>query len=268
MTKDNKQLNIDQLRIDGDIQPREELDQDTVSEYADRMKNGDKFPPMLAFHDGSDYWLVDGFHRFAAYARNDTHVVFAEVRNGTKRDAALAAVECNATHGKRRSNADKRRSVMRLLEDAEWGQWSDREIARRCGVSYMTVSRMRPSLSQSDSEEGKTYGELCGEAQTRAYTTKHGTTATMNTSNIGKSSSTDDEYEEVVIDEDTGEVIENASVIKTTVKQLKHGGPSLPVSDALTFASIAISQLERIMKDDPKRREAIVSVRDWINGNL
>ena len=84
----------------------------------------------------------------------------------------------SAAHGKRRTNADKRRSVMRLLEDAEWGQWSDREIARRCGVSYMTVSRMRPSLSQSDSEEGKTYGELCGEAQTRAYTTKHGTTAT------------------------------------------------------------------------------------------
>jgi len=257
MTKDNKQLNIDQLRIDGDIQPREELDQDTVSEYADRMKNGDKFPPMLAFHDGSDYWLVDGFHRFAAYARNDTHVVFAEVRNGTKRDAALAAVECNATHGKRRSNADKRRSVMRLLEDAEWGQWSDREIARRCGVSHNFVNTTRSSLSSDDSEESD-----------RTYTTKHGTTATMNTSNIGKSSSTDDEYEEVVIDEDTGEVIENASVIKTTVKQLKHGGPSLPVSDALTFASIAISQLERIMKDDPKRREAIVSVRDWIDGNL
>ena len=258
MTKDNKQLNIDQLRIDGDIQPREELDQDTVSEYADRMKNGDKFPPMLAFHDGSDYWLVDGFHRFAAYARNDTHVVFAEVRNGTKRDAALAAVECNATHGKRRSNADKRRSVMRLLNDDEWAQWSDREIARRCGVSPDTVNRHRreSSLSESDSD------------QPRTYTTKHGTTATMNTSNIGKSSSTDDEYEEVVIDEDTGEVIENASVIKTTVKQLKHGGPSLPVSDALTFASIAISQLERIMKDDPKRREAIVSVRDWIDGNL
>jgi len=255
MTKDNKQLNIDQLRIDGDIQPREELDQDTVSEYADRMKNGDKFPPMLAFHDGSDYWLVDGFHRFAAYARNDTHVVFAEVRNGTKRDAALAAVECNATHGKRRSNADKRRSVMRLLEDAEWGQWSDNEVARRCGVSPTFVGSNRKSLSTMDSEP-------------RTYTTKHGTTATMNTSNIGKSSSTDDEYEEVVIDEDTGEVIENASVIKTTVKQLKHGGPSLPVSDALTFASIAISQLERIMKDDPKRREAIVSVRDWINGNL
>ena len=257
MTKDNKQLNIDQLRIDGDIQPREELDQDTVSEYADRMKNGDKFPPMLAFHDGSDYWLVDGFHRFAAYARNDTHVVFAEVRNGTKRDAALAAVECNATHGKRRSNADKRRSVMRLLEDAEWGQWSDREIARRCGVSDPFVGKARSSLQTVSSEESA-----------RTYTTKHGTTATMNTSNIGKSSSTDDEYEEVVIDEDTGEVIENASVIKTTVKQLKHGGPSLPVSDALTFASIAISQLERIMKDDPKRREAIVSVRDWINGNL
>ena len=64
---------------------------------------------------------------------------------------------------------------MTLLEDEEWSQWSDVEIARQCAVSNRTVGRIRSSLCQSQSD-----------APPRTYTTKHGTTATMNTSNIGK----------------------------------------------------------------------------------
>ena len=33
------------------------------------------------------------------------------------------------------TNEDKRRAVMTLLADEEWGKWSDNEIARRCEVS-------------------------------------------------------------------------------------------------------------------------------------
>ena len=40
----------------------------------------------------------------------------------------------NADHGKRRSNADKRRAVEMMLKDSEWGKWSDREIAAKCAV--------------------------------------------------------------------------------------------------------------------------------------
>jgi len=68
---------------------------------------------------------------------------------------------------------------MTLLEDAEWSAWSDREIARRCAVDNSTVSRMRASLLQCDSEPSEP-------PTPRTYTTKHGTTATMNTANIGK----------------------------------------------------------------------------------
>jgi hypothetical protein len=39
------------------------------------------------------------------------------------------SVSANAPHGLRRTNADKRRAVVRLLEDTEWSQWADREIA-------------------------------------------------------------------------------------------------------------------------------------------
>ncbi|GLK71277.1 hypothetical protein GCM10017643_13920 [Ancylobacter dichloromethanicus] len=52
-----------------------------------------------------------------------------------------------------RRNGDKRRAVLRLLDDAEWAAWSDREIARRCGVGADMVGKLRPApiLSVSDS---------------------------------------------------------------------------------------------------------------------
>ena len=50
-----------------------------------------------------------------------------------------------------RTNADKRRAVETLLRDEEWARWSDREIARQCGVSPSSVSAYRAQLSKLDS---------------------------------------------------------------------------------------------------------------------
>ena len=78
----------------------------------------------------------------------------------------------------RRTNEDKRRAVLRLLTDAEWGAWSDREIARRCALSQPFVSQLRPSLKTVISEDEP--------PPSRTYTTKHGTQAMMHTENIGR----------------------------------------------------------------------------------
>jgi len=69
---------------------------------------------------------------------------------------------------------------MTLVTDEEWGTWTAAEIARRCCVSNDFAARMKrdyeSSLSSNESEP----------PPPRTYTTKHGTTATMNTANIGK----------------------------------------------------------------------------------
>ncbi len=44
---------------------------------------------------------------------------------------------------------DKRRAVMTLLQDVEWGQWSDREIAQRCKVEHKTVGKIRVVRQES-----------------------------------------------------------------------------------------------------------------------
>lgn len=57
---------------------------------------------------------------------------------------------------------------MTLLKDEEWGEWSNIEIAKQCGVGDDLVRSLRLSLPENGSERSRT------------YTTKHGTEATMN----------------------------------------------------------------------------------------
>lgn len=168
-------LPINSIRIDGGTQPRASTDQGTVSDYRDALQAGAKFPPVVVFHDGTDYWLADGFHRHAAHIMRALPEIDADVRQGTRRDAVLYSVGANSSHGLRRTNEDKRRAVLTLLRDDEWAKWSDREIARRAGVTHPYVSAIRSSLETVTSD-----------AEPRTYTTKHGTTATMSVAKIGK----------------------------------------------------------------------------------
>jgi hypothetical protein len=168
-------LALEEIRRDGGTQPRVAINTTVVEEYASNMKDGASFPPVLLFFDGTDYWLSDGFHRLEAALSIGWIQIAAELKQGTQRDAILYSVGANATHGLRRTNADKRQAVMTLLEDEEWSKFSDREIARRCGVGNKFVGDVRRSL--------------CSEHSEKTYTTKHGTVAIMNTANIGKSPS-------------------------------------------------------------------------------
>lgn len=139
-------LDVAKVRTNGGTQIRAILRDDIVEEYAEAIRAGTSFPPVIVYYDGEAHWLADGFHRFAAYKAVGAQALPAEVRRGTQRDAILFAVGANASHGLPRTNADKRRAVMVLLEDREWGKRSDRWVAEKAGVSPMTVGRIRADI--------------------------------------------------------------------------------------------------------------------------
>lgn len=112
------------------------------------MAAGATFPPLVVFQEGDRFWLAEGFHRHAAGLQADLAELPCEVREGGLRDAILHSAGANANHGVRRSNADKHRAVLMLLQDEEWSQWSDREIGRQCVVDGKTVTRLRDELGQ------------------------------------------------------------------------------------------------------------------------
>lgn len=160
-------IELDKIRIDGGTQPRAKIDMEVVNDYSTSFELGANFPPIDVFFDGKEYWLADGFHRY--HAARDAHVpeLPATIHNGTVRDAILFSLGCNDRHGLRRTNEDKRHSVMTMLNDPEWSQWSDRSIAEKCGVGNQLVGHVRQTLCDSHG------------VSERKFTTSTGKTATI-----------------------------------------------------------------------------------------
>lgn len=166
------EIKIDKIRIDGNTQPRTRIDTTVVSEYAESFELNESLPPVDVFHDGKEYWLADGFHRYHGAAKADRRTIACNVHKGTQRDAILFSVGANAVHGLRRTNEDKRAAVMTLLNDPEWSQWSARQIAQACAVGHQLVNDIRGGVS----------GISATEKPPRVkYTTKHGTESTQTT---------------------------------------------------------------------------------------
>jgi hypothetical protein len=160
LTADSVMVPLDRIRTDEKGQTRIKVRPAVVHEYATAMadqvaEGGLRFPPVILFTDGGEYWLGDGFHRVFAARKAGLSEIAADVRAGRQRDAVLFGICANSAHGLPRSNADKRHAVALLLADAEWSQWNDREIARRIQVGNGLVSKMRRSLSVLGTQMGE-----------------------------------------------------------------------------------------------------------------
>ena len=136
-------IELDKINISGGTQARAELNQSVVAEYADIYKAGGQMPAVIVFFDGSEFWLADGFHRFFGAKQAGNTEILEERILGTKRDAVLYSLSAIAHHGLRRTNADKRRAVETLLNDAEWAAFSDRKISEICSVAHSFVAAIR-----------------------------------------------------------------------------------------------------------------------------
>src|SRR5689334_5635307 len=97
-------LAIDSIRQDGGTQPRATIHNEWIRDYADDLRAGATFPPVVVFHDADsgDFWLADGFHWVGATREAGFTEIEADVRQGTRRDAALFSVGANGQHGHRR----------------------------------------------------------------------------------------------------------------------------------------------------------------------
>jgi hypothetical protein len=180
-------LKLTQIRIDGGTQPRVEINEEAVVEYAEQLREGAVFPPVTVFFDGAAHWLADGFHRYHAHRRAGRDVIAADIYDGGLREAILHSVGANTQHGLRRTNADKRKSVETMLyndyvsKDGSGNLWSNCEIAGRCSVSEKMVRTAREALiAQSPHYET--------EKRTFIHH-KSGKPTVMNITKIGKSGS-------------------------------------------------------------------------------
>ncbi|MCL2118038.1 MAG: hypothetical protein FWH27_06375 [Planctomycetaceae bacterium] len=172
------------IRIDCDTQPRLEMSEAVITEYAEAMERGEEFPAILVFfHEETDEFIIaDGFHRYHAHMRvrpNDP--ILAEQELGSIEDAIWASLAANKSHGLQRTNADKRNAIRRALLHPRGCQLSNRQIAKHVGVNDKTVAAIRcelesgaeiPHLTSRQGLDGKEYPTAStkqSEPQPKAY---------------------------------------------------------------------------------------------------
>jgi len=139
-------MKLTEITVDSSLQGRCKLNQEVVDEYSEVLREGGKLPAIKVYRVGSRHYLVDGWHRYFAHKKAGLADIEVDIIDGTIRDATRYAAGANDDHGLRRNNDDKRKSVMMLLDDLEWSEWSDREIAKEAKVSSMFVGKLRKAL--------------------------------------------------------------------------------------------------------------------------
>lgn len=231
-----REILLDEIVVDPEIQPRVNLDKSTIQRYADVISRGGALPPGTVYEDESGRpLLIDGGHRLEAGRRVGKKSLPFRVVQCCRRDAILLALAANQGHGLRLSSADKRKAVDRLLQDPEWSGWSDGTIARKVGVSQPFVSRRRRELIESGDIEQRS---------TRQVRRKDGREYAIATENLGSKAGTTNEVS------DQADTHPNASLLNVVLAApIEDQSPVLVVPGTDEFHTAWLSWLRKHVGD-------------------
>lgn len=244
-----KNIQLSLIRTDGGTQSRVELSQETVAKYAEAMQSGTSFPAIVLFHDGSDHWLADGFHRLFAARKAGIIAVDADVRTGTKEDALWFALGANESHGLQRNSGDVRRAVELALR--HFPSKTQRQVAEHVRCAQSWVADIKTQLIGTDKlpdAPAMTVGKD-GKMRPTKYIKApkmEGEAKPSKKSSIGIGASV------------KGHAATSQQDIERANQQRDH---------ALTCSRSAISKLQEISTSNPTRKEALDQVIQWINFN-
>jgi hypothetical protein len=138
---DVRELPVDELVLDPNLNLRDRLDDEAVGRY---VESWGRLPPVTVFEVDGLALLADGFHRHAAAVSLGRRTLEADVRVGTFADALDHASAANLRHGLPLTRAERRRSVevqVRLHHE-----FSDRRLADELGVGRELVGKVRKQL--------------------------------------------------------------------------------------------------------------------------
>jgi ParB-like chromosome segregation protein Spo0J len=139
-----REVPLDDLVLDPNLNLRDRLDDFTVERYADSWE---RLPPITVFEVDGRLLVADGFHRHAAAVMMGKRTIPAEVRAGTFTEALDFVASVNMFHGLPLTRAERRRAVevkLKLHPD-----WSDRRMAQELAVSRELVIKIRRQLIEA-----------------------------------------------------------------------------------------------------------------------
>lgn len=272
MPTEPTELALESINIQGGTQARVRTNDDAIESYADEMSQGAVFPPIIVYFDGTTHWLADGFHRFLAAKRIGRTGVLAEVHAGGRTDALRHALGANATNGVYRTNDDKRNAAEIALE--EWPELANPVIAEVCRVSVELVRRRRTELTQSGKlqrpervtgRDGKEYpsqierqprGKTEGSSSEREGGGGGGGGFSKGKGDGGALGGTSIELEKEA----------RAMIRKGEINPFELRG--MATANALDYADSVIVLLGTIKSDDPRKREGLEKIRNWLEAEI
>src|SRR4051794_32807658 len=139
-----REVPLDELVLDPNLNLRDRLDEFTVERYAEAWQ---RMPPVTVFEVEGRWLLADGLHRHAAAVILGKKTIPAEVCTGTLAEAMDFVAGVNLFHGLPLTRSERRRAVdikLRLHHD-----WSDRRLAEELGVSRELVAKTRRALIEA-----------------------------------------------------------------------------------------------------------------------
>jgi ParB-like chromosome segregation protein Spo0J len=140
-----REVPLDDLVLDPNLNLRDRLDDFTVERYADSW---DRLPPITVFEVEDRLLVADGFHRHAAAIMLGKRTISVNVLTGTTTEALDFVASANLFHGLPLTRAERRRAVeikLKLHHD-----WSDRRMAQELSVSRELVGSIRRRLIEAN----------------------------------------------------------------------------------------------------------------------
>lgn len=141
-------LSLSELKVDHGLR-EDGLDPHHVEALCEL---GGQWSPVLVW--GPDNLVIDGAHRVAAAQRLGITTIPAQSFDGSMVDAFVESVQRNSKHGLPLTLRDRIRAARRIVRVLP--EWSDRRIAKVCGLSSTTVGKVRHDASTSEAPHAPT----------------------------------------------------------------------------------------------------------------
>lgn len=138
---DIRDLLLDDLVLDPNLNLRDRLDPETVERYVEAW---DRMPPITVFEVDGRWLVADGFHRHAAAVTLGRRAIPAEIRVGSFDEALDFVSGANLHHGLPLTRAERRRAVelkLRLHHER-----SDRHLSEELCVGRELIAKIRRQL--------------------------------------------------------------------------------------------------------------------------
>lgn len=257
---------LEGITVSSGTQVRERINEDVVENYAERMREGAEFPPVVLFSDGTQTVIGDGYHRVCAATREGFIDIEADVRTGTLQDALWYALGANASNAAQMTPQDKRHAVEMALR--AFPAKTQAEIAEQVKCSQWLVSSTQKEFIANNKltipetrtgKDGKQY------PTTKTRKPKEDTTQpeapTQDEEQEQQATTTVETQEDDQKQENTQEIPGMAKKPKRTRAELA----ALPPKMGLQFARLAIMDLEKIQHNDTEKENAYNMVRSYID---